>query len=53
MNKSLTVLFMTIGSTIGAYAPVLFGVSSFSYISLAASLFGGLLGIWLAVKLFN
>jgi hypothetical protein len=44
---------MTIGSTVGGYAPVLFGVSSFSFTSLATSLVGGLFGIWLAVKLFN
>ncbi len=42
---------MTVGSLIGGYLPVLFGVDSFSFTSLLTSGAGGILGIWLAYKL--
>lgn len=41
---------MIIGSTLGGYLPVLFGVPSFSITAVVGSLIGGLAGIWLAVK---
>jgi len=53
MNKSLVMLFMVIGSTIGGYVPVLFGASAFSYTSVISTFIGGVLGIWLAFRMFN
>jgi uncharacterized membrane protein YeaQ/YmgE (transglycosylase-associated protein family) len=46
-------LFMIIGSTLGGYLPVFFGVESFSLTALFGSLIGGALGIWLAIRLFS
>lgn len=43
---------MIICSTVGAYAPILFGAESL-YASLAGSTIGGLLGIWGAFKLYG
>lgn len=42
---------MAVGSTIGAYAPMLWGGSLFSITSVALSVIGGLAGIWGAWKL--
>jgi hypothetical protein len=53
MTKSVVLLFMVIGSTLGGYAPVLFGVESFSIWGVLGSAAGGLGGIWLAFQWFN
>lgn len=44
-------LLMSVGATIGGYAPTFFGVSAFSFVTILTSLIGGVLGIWLALKL--
>jgi uncharacterized YccA/Bax inhibitor family protein len=48
-GMSLAVL---IGSTIGSYIPILFGVSFLSYASLFVGGIGGLLGIYIAYKIY-
>ena len=49
--RSLIWLFMTIGGTIGAYIPLLWGDSAFSFSSVIFSGIGGIGGIWLGYKL--
>jgi len=44
---------MVIGSIIGSYIPVLFGAGLFSYISILFSGIGGILGIWIGLKLIT
>jgi hypothetical protein len=51
MDKKLVMLGMVIGSTIGGFVPTLFGVDSFSFITLFGTLIGGVLGIWAAMRL--
>ncbi len=49
-TKSLVMLGMTVGSAIGSFIPTLWGASFLSYTSLILSAVGGLLGIWIAMK---
>lgn len=44
--KSIVMLCFTIGSAVGSYIPVLFGGSSFSYISIITGAIGGVIGIY-------
>ena len=44
---------MTIGGTVGAYIPLLWGDSAFSISSVIFSGLGGIGGIWLGYKLRN
>ena len=44
---------MIVGSIIGGYLPVLFGLSALSYTTILTSGLGGLIGIWLGYKLSN
>jgi uncharacterized membrane protein YjjB (DUF3815 family) len=54
MNKQLIYLLAGVGGIIGAYVPVwLFHQSDFSIASILGSGLGGIIGIWLAVKLQN
>jgi uncharacterized membrane protein YeaQ/YmgE (transglycosylase-associated protein family) len=50
-SKSLIMTGAIVGSLVGGYVPALFGVSSFSFVSLITSGIGGVLGIWLAYKI--
>jgi hypothetical protein len=50
-SKKLIYLFMTIGSIAGGYAPVLFGISGFSFTSLFTGALGAIAGIWLGYRL--
>ena len=50
-TKTLVFIFMTIGSLIGGYIPVLFGDSMFSIWSLIWSSAGALIGIWVGFKI--
>ncbi len=50
-SKKLIMLLMAVGSFIGGYVPVLFGISAFSFTSLFTSAAGAIGGIWLAVRL--
>lgn len=51
MDKRLIWLGVGVGSTLGAFVPTWFGVSTFSFTSLFGAFVGGILGIWLAVKI--
>jgi hypothetical protein len=51
-RKTFIMIGMFMGSTIGGYAPILFGADSL-YLSLIGSTIGGLLGIWGAFKLYG
>lgn len=53
MDKKVIMLGMAFGSTIGGYVPVLFGASSFGFISILSSAAGGILGIWLAYRMLH
>lgn len=49
-TKTLVMLGMTVGSMIGSFIPILWGASFLSYTSLILSAVGGMLGIWIAMK---
>ena len=50
-SRLLVWLGVLIGSTMGGYLPVLWGVETLSSASLMGSLIGGLIGIWAAWKI--
>lgn len=50
-SKFLILVGMTVGSIIGGYIPILFGVDMFSYFSVLTSGIGALLGIFIGYKL--
>jgi len=52
-SKTVIYIGMIIGSITGGYIPVLFGAGIFSYISILFSGIGGILGIWIGLKLSN
>lgn len=52
-TKSLVTFGAFIGSIIGGYLPVLFGVSAFSITSLLSSSVGAIIGIWIGYKIAN
>jgi hypothetical protein len=49
--RSVIGLCVLVGSTVGAYVPVLWGSSSFSFSSLLFGALGGIAGIWAGVRL--
>ena len=53
MDKKIVMLAMLVGSTIGGYAPTIFGASAFSLSSIFCGAIGGILGIWLSFKFLN
>jgi hypothetical protein len=53
MSKSVMMLGMIIGSTVGEYIPTLFGAGSFSFISIMGGIAGGILGMWLTYRFVN
>jgi len=52
-SKTYTWLGMFVGSTIGAYIPVMWGGSIFSFTSILLTTLGGFIGIWIGFKLSN
>lgn len=50
-SKSLAMIGMIVGSLIGGYIPVLFGADLLSLISVITTAIGGILGVWLALKI--
>ncbi len=50
-KKTLVTLGMIIGSLLGGYVPVFFGVGIFSYTSVLTSGVGAILGIWIGYKI--
>jgi phage tail tape-measure protein len=51
-RKKFIILGMFIGSVAGGYAPLLLGADSI-FVSIVGSTVGGILGIWLAFKLYG
>jgi hypothetical protein len=49
--KTLIMIGMVVGSTIGGYVPSLWGGGAFSMASVVFGGIGGLLGIWAGFKL--
>ena len=49
-RKTIIIIGMIIGSTIGGYLPTLFGAHGISYWSLLGSTIGGIIGIYVAFK---
>lgn len=49
--KTLVMLGMIVGSTIGGYVPSLWGAGAFSLASVALGVVGGLAGIWAGFRL--
>jgi hypothetical protein len=50
-QKSLIWVTTVIGSSIGGYAPLLWGANVFSFSSIILGTLGGILGIWLGFKI--
>jgi hypothetical protein len=50
-RKTIVIIGMIIGSSIGGYLPVLFGAHGISYWSLLGSAVGGFIGIYVSFKL--
>lgn len=50
-RKSIIFLGMFIGSIVGGYIPVLFGVDLLSFTSILGNGIGGLAGVFIAYKL--
>ncbi len=51
MQKRLITLGMIVGSMVGGYVPVLFGVSMLSFMSILFSIIGGIAGVLAGYKL--
>ncbi len=51
MGRSVIGLCAGFGLFIGGYIPELWGSSAFSFVSLLFSVFGGIAGIWLGIRL--
>ena len=50
-RKTMVMIGMIVGSIVGGYVTILFGADFLSYGSIMGNGIGGLLGIWLALKL--
>lgn len=51
MDRRVVWLFVAASSTVGGFAPEVWGGSAFGLASLALACLGGLAGLWFAVKL--
>ncbi len=51
MSKTVVFICMSVGSLIGGYLPVLFGVSAFSFTSVITSAVGGIIGVFVGLRL--
>lgn len=51
MSNKLVWFGVLVGSSLGGYAPVLFGESAFSLWGVLGSTIGGVAGIWAGIKL--
>jgi hypothetical protein len=50
VNKGVIYLFITIGSVLGSYIPVLWHAGIFSAASIIGGFIGALAGLWAAIK---
>lgn len=53
MNKGLISLLAGVGGIIGGYIPVIFGAGGLSGWSIIGGLAGGIVGIYIAVKIMQ
>jgi hypothetical protein len=51
MDRRVAWIFVVVGSTIGAFAPMAWGGSGLGLASLTFSCLGGIAGLWCAAKL--
>lgn len=49
-SKSLIMLGLLVGSSVGSYIPLLFGGEIFSFFSLISGTIGGIIGVYIAYK---
>ncbi len=52
MRKGPTYVGAGVGSFVGSFVPVLWGAGQFSMSSLLFFMIGGILGVWVAYRLF-
>ncbi len=52
-NKSVYILFITIGSIAGGYLPSLWGGSMLSFTGFFLSAIGSIIGFWVAYRIMN
>ena len=52
-KKTVIMIFMSIGMTVGAFVPLLWGGSALGGWSILLGLVGGIVGIWAGVKVGN
>ena len=52
-SKSLIWIGMFVGSSVGGFMPTLWGASFLSFTSVFLTAVGGIVGIWLGLKLSN
>ena len=52
-SKSIIMVFMVVGSTVGSLIPSMWGDNMFSFWSVILTAVGGIFGIWLGYKLSN
>jgi hypothetical protein len=50
-RKSIVMIGLFVGSTIGGFLPVLWGASVLSYWSIFGNAIGGIIGIWIAFRM--
>lgn len=53
MEKTIIMIGLAIGSTVGGIIPLLWGDSAFSFTSIVLSGVGGVIGIWIGYKIVN
>ncbi len=51
MDRRVVWIFVAVGSTIGGFAPLVWGGSALGLASLALGCLGGIAGLWCAAKL--
>ncbi len=51
MDRRVVWIFVVVGSTIGGFAPVVWGGSTLGFASLALGSLGAIAGLWFAAKL--
>lgn len=51
MDKKIILLTASFGGVVGGYIPIMFGASSFGGWSILGALVGGIVGIWIGLKI--
>lgn len=50
-TKTLVTIGMIVGSLVGGYLPVLFGIDAFSFTAATTSAIGAIIGVWIGYKI--